>query len=147
MYRYSGYLLYRKQLCVYRFAAFGRFFRERLSTSMINLFLLLLIKHSLIDLWLQSYHRGSRKDLYWGGHRHYAEHAAGTLAVCAVFVDPLGAVAAALFDWLCHWHIDHTKTLCVRNWSRSQPRYWFAQSIDQILHYLTYWAVAVVLLG
>jgi len=115
----------------------------------MDLLFLLFCKHALCDLWLQSYHVHSHKHLYWGGHRHYAEHGVGTLLVCVLFVDPASALAAALFDYVCHWHIDHSKTVWVRarGYSRSSPVFWRVQSLDQMLHYATYFVIAQFLVG
>jgi len=113
----------------------------------MTLLFLLFVKHAVADLWLQSYHGNSRKDLYWGGHRHYGEHAVLTGAVCVLFVPVHLALLAAVTDWICHWHIDHFKTRTVlwRGLSRSSAEFWRIQTVDQILHYATYFVIVQML--
>lgn len=114
----------------------------------ITLFLfLLVIKHAIADYFLQTYHQGIKKENYLGnGHRHYAEHAGCTFIVAVFFLSPVNAVLAALLDYVLHWHIDLGKTRTVKwlGWSRTEPRFWRLQTIDQILHFSTYMLIVVI---
>lgn len=105
---------------------------------------LLIIKHAIADYYLQTYHRNVHKQVYFGnGHRHYAEHSVCTFVVCLFFISPPMAVLAALLDYVCHWHIDWAKTSIVKKikWQRNEPRFWRIQTLDQILHFSTYFLI------
>lgn len=121
----------------------------------LAIFLLLTVKHALCDLFLQSYLR-LNKGLYTGGWPHYAQHGVATLAVLLLFADIQLAVALAVADFLAHWHIDFAKHriiqayerhtgVAMERWNRSL--YWFIQAADQILHFVTYYILAVIVLG
>ena len=110
--------------------------------------ILLLIKHSIIDLGLQpfSYPQGKGKANYFGymGHLgHYIPHGVGTVIVLLFFVDPYTALLGGLIDWFLHWNIDFTKTT-IRNkkgWTNNDRQFWLLNALDQILHYLTYFLI------
>lgn len=104
---------------------------------------LLLIKHTIVDLALQHYIKGQKK-LQWLNplaHWHYAQHGIGTLIVTLPLTgDLLVAASVSLLDYLIHWHVDFCKS-CVRQhygWEEQDLSFWVLQSVDQILHYLTY---------
>ena len=114
----------------------------------LTLFLfLLIIKHAIADLFLQTYHKGIQKDRYFGnGHRHYAEHGVCTFIVSGCFLPLPLALLAALIDYVLHWHIDSGKTLLVKKlgWKRNELRFWRLQTLDQILHFSTYMLIVFV---
>ncbi len=110
---------------------------------MNELFLLaLLFKHAVADLALQNYLTGINKLDYWGnGHKHYIHHGLLTFIVSLLFVDVSLAIVIAIVDYVAHWHIDFFKhQVCrvfkVQGKSRA---WWWITSIDQILHYSTYY--------
>lgn len=110
---------------------------------MNELFLLaLLFKHAVADLALQNYLTGINKLDYWGdGHKHYIHHGLLTFIVSLLFVDVSLAIVIAIVDYVAHWHIDFYKhQICrvfkVQGKSRA---WWWITSIDQILHYSTYY--------
>jgi hypothetical protein len=107
----------------------------------IALLTLLLIKHAFADLFLQTLSSGTDKTKYFGnGHRHYAEHGAGTLIICLFFVNPILASLISILDYLIHWHVDFCKTHFVKRMKIEHgSASWFRiQTFDQIAHYLTY---------
>ena len=80
---------------------------------MLELFVLLSIKHAVADLMLQSmkYKPGSKKKSEYpmGGQWHYLDHSALTFCVFIFFVPWKIALLAAVVDHVFHWHIDYTK--------------------------------------
>jgi len=114
----------------------------------IALLTLLLIKHAVADLFLQTLRSDTDKTKYFGnGHRHYLEHGVGTLIICVFFINPIFAVLVSILDYLIHWHVDFGKTHFVK-WTKIDhgTASWFRiQTFDQIAHYLTY-ALIVLLI-
>ena len=56
------------------------------------------------------------------------------------------AVAIGVIDYFAHWHIDYAKTI-VRDKYNMQPeedRYWVLQTIDQALHFFTYYCFVLI---
>ena len=72
------------------------------------LLLLLLIKHAVVDLFLQCFHPTMNKRMYFGGWPHYLEHAVFTLLICCAFFSFEIAFMLAAIDGVLHWHIDYT---------------------------------------
>jgi hypothetical protein len=100
------------------------------------------IKHSIADVFLQTFHKNVRKQDYFNlkGHRHYAEHGACTLVILLFFVNPLIALLLSILDYLIHWHVDWGKTkFC--SWAgikRNTPLFWRIHTLDQMAHFSTY---------
>ena len=110
--------------------------------------ILLLIKHSIIDLGLQplSYPQGKGKANYFGymGHLgHYIPHGVGTVFVLLFFVDPYTALLGGLIDWFLHWHIDFAKThtRAYFGWTNKDRQFWLLNAFDQLLHFSTYFGI------
>ena len=73
----------------------------------MDLLLLLLIKHAIVDLGIQSQLQNINKDKYFGnGHIHYLQHGLGTLIVAGLFLQVYPAILCALLDYIIHWQID-----------------------------------------
>lgn len=104
---------------------------------------LLLVKHAIADLALQSLIKGGDKlDLRsHKGYRHALDHAALTLLVASWFVSVPIAVSLALLDFSLHFWIDYGKSRIVRqlNVTMVDKLFWPIQSLDQILHFTCYW--------
>lgn len=116
---------------------------------MLELFVLLSIKHAVADLILQSmkYNPGSMKKSEYplGGHGHYLDHSALTFCVFLFFVPWPIALLAAFVDHIFHWHIDYAKQRYIQ-WKNIPIRsmaYWNAAGIDQILHFITYYILVI----
>lgn len=112
----------------------------------MEFFLLLLIKHAIVDLGVQSQLTGIDKSRYFGnGHEHYLHHGMATLIVAALCLPIIPAIIIVIFDYIIHWHIDYTKhkfnRLC-RIESRT-PAWWWTNVIDQCLHFSTYYFIAM----
>ena len=109
-------------------------------TTLATFAFLLTVKHTICDLALQRLFPADKK-FYFNApaHVHYFHHGIGSFLVVLIF-SPYYAVAIGLLDYLIHWHVDHWKTL-VRNhygWTSEDDRFWILQTVDQTLHFLTY---------
>ena len=122
-----------------------------ISTAMELLLLLLLIKHAVVDLYLQCFHPTMNKRAYFGGWPHYLEHAVFTLLICCAFFSFEIAFMLAAIDGVLHWHIDYTKHVVQTRWNitpnGNKELYWFIQCVDQSLHFITYYVLVVIGLG
>jgi len=113
----------------------------------MTLFFILLLKHAIVDLGVQSHFSGLRKQAYISNaHIHYLHHGISTLLIAAFFVDPLLAVACAIIDYLAHWHIDWGKHRINTAFSiKSRSRlWWWTNSVDQLLHFVTYYIIVLI---
>ena len=109
----------------------------------------LLVKHAICDVGLQRYIKRSNKQIYSSKQAqiHYIEHGVATFLICLFFVGPLTALIAGALDWVAHWHIDHAKARVNEyfGWNSTHKAFWWMVSIDQILHYLTYYIIVVLI--
>lgn len=111
----------------------------------MELFLALLIKHFIVDLGIQQYIGPSPKHNYFSGHLHYFHHGVGAFIAC-IFVVPLQyAMLIGLIDYLAHWHVDWLKHHLNRaiNAEPRSMKWWWTNVLDQIVHTLFYYYVAV----
>ena len=118
--------------------------------STVLLFLgALQVKHFICDGPLQSKAMVDEKRRYGArlGLIHSAIHGFGALIVVVMFIGfvPL-AFALALLDALIHYHVDFTKENVVSKmgWTVAQSPFWWAMSFDQMLHQMTYLAMAIL---
>ena len=107
---------------------------------------LLSVKHTVCDLALQRLFPADKK-FYFNApaHTHYFHHGLGSLLVGLMVSWPF-ALLIGVIDYFAHWHIDHYKTI-IRNrydMQPSQDRYWVLQTIDQALHFATYYCFALL---
>jgi hypothetical protein len=117
----------------------------------MEILLLLLIKHAVIDLGLQGYISGTKLE-YFGRKLfiHGTQHGIGTLLVLTAFVQSFElAFVLGVLDWILHWHIDYCKTqyLTRRAISIDSRHFWWIQAVDQILHYLTYFLIVLLVIN
>lgn len=107
--------------------------------------ILLMIKHAIADLLLQTLRPPCDKTDYIGKglHWHAFDHSILTLLVLIHFVGWDMAIVLAVVDYIIHMHIDFIKsTICKRiNIIRQDVAYWRIQTLDQIAHYLTYYGI------
>ena len=110
-------------------------------------FLLLLIKHAIADLALQDLIKNNNKtDYISSGHQHYLHHGLGTLLVSLVyFLDPIIAILIAIIEYFAHWHIDWFKHFFKNkfNVENYTANWWWLTTLDQCLHYSTYYLLAL----
>jgi len=116
----------------------------------LNIFLLLLVKHAIADIGIQSMQGTLNKHNYRGkrAHLHYGTHGIGTALVFLICgIGPITALIAGAIDWIAHWHIDYVKTSAIKSWSveKNTVKFWWITSIDQALHYLTYYMLIILL--
>lgn len=119
--------------------------------SYVLFFYLLLVKHAVADLWLQSRLNnpkyGDKKNLtdrkLW---IHSLDHAAGTAVITLLFAGLWWAIIAALLDFVLHSVIDWTKRVYTldRKITTKQNLFWKIQAVDQILHYTTYLIIVLL---
>lgn len=125
---------------------------ERRSTLSTLFLFLLLIKHSVCDLALQSRFvnkQGDKKNLTdIKGYLHAGDHAIGTFVVALLFVGILPALGIAIADFVLHFIIDYTKRryTLAKNLKQSNSKFWYIQSIDQIAHYGCYFIFVIILI-
>ena len=112
----------------------------------IYIFLLLLLKHAVVDLCMQSYNGAVKKTEYISNaHKHYLEHGLLTFLVVVCFLPFQFALLAGFLDYVIHWHIDHLKSRLVQHFeiNRDSTVFWRIQAVDQALHYLTYYLIVI----
>ena len=111
----------------------------------MDFFLLLLIKHAIVDLGIQSQLENINKDKYFGnGHIHYIHHGLATLIIAALFLQVFPAILCALIDYIIHWQIDYGKHKVNKLFKieNSTSAWWWTNVIDQCLHFITYYCLA-----
>ena len=113
------------------------------------LLFMLVIKHALADLVLQSrLTTGDKSNLKSPkGYIHAADHSLLTFVVCIFFTGILNAILIALLDFVLHFLIDYIKTHSVRrfNVQVNTSTFWVVQGIDQIAHYSCYFLYVLLL--
>ena len=79
--------------------------------SLLILFVLM-CKHAVADLAIQSFRKPTTKRLYFnkGLHWHSLDHGILTFIVLLFWVSPISALGYAMLDYVAHWHIDWTKS-------------------------------------
>jgi hypothetical protein len=112
----------------------------------------LLLKHFVCDFPLQAFpwmYRNKGTYGHPGGIAHAAVHVVGTLlALGFCGVGFWISLAAAVADGIVHYHIDWAKMRigAWKNWGPTNSEYfWMLLGIDQLLHQLTYIAIAVAI--
>lgn len=117
---------------------------------MSAVFILLLLKHTVCDLFLQSTRPPSNKaNLFsWGLHRHCIDHAVATLIILLFFIDIKYALLLSMFDYTTHCIIDWLKHIILNKYKviKNGKMFWGLQTIDQALHYTNYFVI-VILIG
>ena len=116
-----------------------------------SLLLLLLVKHCIIDLYLQSliYYRTRKSDYFsLSAHQHYIQHGFGTAMVLVFFISWPMAIVFGIVDYIAHWNIDYSKSKVKDYFKVKAPEkgYWLLSSIDQGLHYLTYYVILLLIM-
>ncbi len=108
----------------------------------IQLLLLLQVKHLVIDWIMQPPYMWKNKGTYGhpGGLLHAGFNALGTALCFYWFVPELFLVVLAL-DFLAHYHIDWAKMNITKltGWGpTTHPQFWWLTGFDQFLHQVTY---------
>jgi len=111
----------------------------------MNIFLVLMIKHFIVDIGIQSAIPGSPKHKYFSGHLHYFHHGVGAF-LATMFVVPLQyAMLIGVLDYIAHWHIDWAKHHLNREIKAEvrSERWWWTMVLDQIVHTIFYYYIAL----
>ena len=113
----------------------------------LGLVLCLQIKHFVCDGPLQTLSMVEGKRVYGQpmGMLHAGVHLVWTLVVLALFGLPLWFVATfAVGEAVLHYHIDFAKERTVKGagWTITDAYFWWAFTADQVLHHMTYLAIA-----
>jgi hypothetical protein len=120
--------------------------------EILALFTLLQIKHYYADFVIQTYEQTVRKGIYrdWVGISHSLDHLSATLFILIIFnffvpLSVLAILSIALFEFVCHYHIDWFK---VHYGCKDMTRglFWNQFGLDQLAHQLTYILMAWYLL-
>lgn len=108
----------------------------------------LLCKHAIADLAIQSARKPIDKSQYFskGLHLHALDHGILTFIVLIFFINPIYALLWGVVDYIVHGIIDYAKTnfLKLFNIPREGELFWSIQTIDQLLHYTTYFAITLL---
>ncbi len=113
----------------------------------MKLLFLLMAKHFVCDFPLQAFpYQYRNKGTYGhpGGLLHAAIHEVGSLAVLIWFAPFTTALVLASFDAVAHYHIDYAKMKLgvIYNLKPDNSEwFWVLLGFDQLLHYLTYFAM------
>jgi len=113
---------------------------------MIELLLLLFIKHFIVDFPLQVQYQWRNKGTYGhpGGILHSGLHGIFT-TICLCFFIGSYAIVLGLIDAVIHYHVDWCKMNINKRmgWdANSNDEFWYLLGFDQLLHALTYiWLV------
>lgn len=120
-----------------------------MSDSAVLLLLLLQLKHFLFDFVLQTPYQLKNKGAYGhpGGVLHSGLHAAATALILLVLATPVALlIAIVVGEFLVHYHIDWGKEQITRRKGTGQNAFfWRMIGLDQLLHQLTYIAIAAIL--
>lgn len=102
---------------------------------------LLMCKHALADLVLQSRLSGDKLDLRTSkGWLHALDHAALSVLVLIFFVPLHYSIVLGVLDFVLHFTIDYCKTLWVRRKGikYESKTFWTIQGVDQVAHFSCY---------
>ena len=116
-------------------------------TGILLLLALLQVKHALCDGPLQTRWMVEQKGGYGrpGGLAHAGLPGAGSFLALLVFgMAALPSLLLAAGDMLVHYHADYAKERLNRRngWSTQTPAFWWLMMGDQLIHQLTYLALA-----
>ena len=120
--------------------------------TLIEILVVLQIKHFICDYPLQTLWQLKNKGTYGhpGGIVHSGLHAVGTCAAFLVVTPPLAiGIGIIAGEFVLHYHIDWAKEQVIRRmgWTATQREFWWAIGFDQLLHHLTYIAIAAILVA
>lgn len=121
-------------------------------TALIVVLVLLQVKHAICDYPLQTLYQLQNKGTYGhpGGLLHAGLHVIGTLPIFLVVTPTLWLGAAILLaEFVFHYHVDWAKDkwVKVKGYTYTDAQFWWAMGFDQLLHHLSYIAMAGVLVG
>ena len=103
----------------------------------MEIFLLLMVKHAIVDLGFQPFGLGATKLHYfgWPAHKqHYIPHGVLTMLVMALYTDVEVSVLLGLLDYVLHWHTDYFKTNIREyfGWKSNQRQFWVLNMLPRV---------------
>ncbi|KIC43648.1 MAG: DUF3307 domain-containing protein [Ruegeria sp.] len=115
--------------------------------TVLLLLCLLQIKHMFADFYLQTPKMLSGRSTYFhiGRAQHAAVHVVGSVIIFALFRAPVEFILIiAALEWIVHFHIDFAKARYSdeKELRPDQAAFWRATGLDQLMHNLTYIAMA-----
>ena len=116
-------------------------------TAILLAIMLFQLKHFVADFLLQNSFMISNKGVYGhpGGLLHALVHSLLTGLVLLLFSVPVAVLLSIMAaEFIVHYHIDWTKEFLNKKLALSpdKPRFWYLMGFDQLLHQLTYIAIA-----
>jgi hypothetical protein len=120
--------------------------------AVLLVFVVLQTKHFICDYPLQTLWMLKNKGTYGhpGGIVHSGIHALATITSFLVLTPTLLVGAGIVIgEFLLHYHIDWSKEQIIRRRGvvATDREFWWAIGFDQLLHHLTYIAIAAVLIA
>jgi hypothetical protein len=120
------------------------------TSSIIELLMLLQLKHLLIDWCWQPAYEWQNKGTYghFGGVRHAAKNATGTALCFLPFTSFFWVLVVFILDFTIHYHIDSAKMNInrIKGWGPlTHPEFWWLTGADQFLHQMTYLLLVLML--
>lgn len=122
------------------------------TTLVCYAFLALFIKHFVFDFILQGPYQYLNKGTYGhpGGILHSGLQGVGSLIVLFPFLGLTTAlVVTCAVEFLIHYHVDWAKMNLNKHWGLKPDNseyFWWLLGADQLLHYLTYFGMILVLI-
>lgn len=120
-------------------------------TAVLLVFVVLQTKHFICDYPLQTPWMLKNKGTYGhpGGIVHSGIHALATMTAFLVLTPTLlVGLGIIVGEFLLHYHIDWSKEQIIRRAGvvATDREFWWAIGFDQLLHHLTYIAIATALI-
>lgn len=123
-----------------------------LASSILLAFIVLSVKHTIADYFLQTPYQFQNKGIYGhpGGLIHSAVHVSLTLPVFLILPPATMGLALAIIagEYVIHYHVDWGKEQLIERYglTQSDPQFWNLFGVDQLAHFLTYVAIIALLI-
>lgn len=123
-----------------------------LASSILLAFIVLSVKHTIADYFLQTPYQFQNKGIYGhpGGLIHSAVHVSLTLPVFLILPPATIGLALAIIagEYVIHYHVDWGKEQLIERYglTQSDPQFWNLFGVDQLAHFLTYVAIIALLI-
>lgn len=121
---------------------------------MLELLLLLMLKHTVADYFMQYRWMFKDKGTYgaFGGIAHSGWHGILTSSIL-IYFNPMGGIPIlwcillGILDFLLHYHIDYVKSNVwkTKGYGPEDQMYWVTHGVDQFLHFATYILIVAII--
>ncbi|MCH8239937.1 MAG: DUF3307 domain-containing protein [Proteobacteria bacterium] len=121
-------------------------------TAVLLAFVMLAVKHTIADYFLQTPYQFLNKGSYGhpGGILHASIHGLLTLPVFLILAPSSPALASAIIvgEFVVHYHLDWSKEQLIERYDLTQknPWFWHLFGLDQLAHIVTYVAIIAILI-